>query len=158
MPPPQGEVKACEDSQQAPAQFHCNLCTRQEPQSDRSCYGSKIQRKNMTDNARRASGKQRQTVHLIKIFLRRGKSFIHIRSTSISAPPPGYQTGLLLDITTVGPPVEQAAGTGVILTSLNRGSGMAERSTGPRSVTLTKRASSTVMAHSTCTHLFRGQT
>ena len=35
------------------------------------------------------------------------------------------------------------------LTSLNRGSGIAERSMGLRSVMLTKHASSTVMAHST---------
>lgn len=44
------------------------------------------------------------------------------------------------------------------LTSLNRGRGMAERSTGLRSVMLTKRASSTVMAQSTWTHLCERQT
>lgn len=52
----------------------------------------------------------------------------------------GYKTGVL---------IYMAAVTVVILTSLKRGSGIAERSTGPRSVMLTKRASSTVMAHST---------
>lgn len=44
------------------------------------------------------------------------------------------------------------------LTSLNRDSGMAERSTGPRSATFTNRASSTVMAHRTWTHLWETQT
>lgn len=44
------------------------------------------------------------------------------------------------------------------LTSLKRGSGMAERSIGHRSVMLTKRASSTVMAQSTWTHLCEKQT
>lgn len=38
-------------------------------------------------------------------------------------------------------------------TSRNLGSGIAERSTGARSMTLMKRASSTVMAHRTWTHL-----
>lgn len=46
----------------------------------------------------------------------------------------------------------------VSLTSLKRDSGIAERSTGPRSATFTNRASSTVIAHRTWTHLWERQT